>query len=117
MQILTKESLDAAIKKCQDLSRYRIYLVTEHTNSHQDILDYLSKSDPETIRNEGGEQYVRFSNGSVIRMLSGSSSATGRISNLVLCVEKYFNDDKIADRLRVMEIGYHMKQGGIKNVK
>ncbi len=103
MQILTKENLDAAIKKCQDSGMYRVYLVTEHSKSHQDILDYLSKFDPETICNGGGEPYVRFSNGSVIRMLSGSSSATGRISNLVLCVEKYFND-KIGEKLRTIEI-------------
>lgn len=108
MQILTKESLDAAIKKCQDSKLYRVYLVTERSKSHQDILDYLSKFEPETICKDGGEPYVRFSNGSVIRMLSGSSSSTGRISNLVLCVEKYFND-KTADKLRPIEISYHMK--------
>ena len=41
MQILNKENLDAAIKKCQDLARYRVYLVTEHAKSHKEILDYL----------------------------------------------------------------------------
>lgn len=112
MQILTKENLDAAIKKCQDSKLYRVYLVTERSKSHKDILDYLSKFEPETICKDG-EPYVRFSNGSVIRMLSGSSSATGRVSNLVLCVEKYFND-KTADKLRPIEISYHMKRGGTK---
>lgn len=113
MQILNKENLDAAIKKCQYNGPYRVYLVTERSKSHQDILDYLSKFEPETICKNDGEPYVRFSNGSVIRTISGSSSTAGRISNLVLCVEKYFND-KTADKLKPIEISYHMKRGGTK---
>lgn len=108
MQILTKESLDAAVKRCQEDGPYRVYLVTEHSKSHKDIIKYMLKFRPETIRNDNGEPYIRFVNGSVIRMLSASSSLTGRICNLVLCVEKYFND-KTADKLRVLEISYHMK--------
>ena len=102
MQILTKENLDATIKKCQDVPRYRVILVTEHGASHQEILDYLSQFDPETVCNDE-EPYVKFSNGSVIRMLSASDSFLGRRAILVLCVEKYFND-KTGDKLRTMEI-------------
>jgi hypothetical protein len=107
MQILNKENLDAAIKKCQDNKLYRVYLVTEHSKSHQDILDYISKFEPETIC-KYDEPYARFQNGSVIRMLSLSDSFLGRRAILVLCIEKYFND-KTADKLRPMEISYHMK--------
>ena len=107
MQILTKENLDAAIKKSQDVSRYRVYLVTEHATSHTDILDYLSKFEPETICTND-EPYVKFQNGSVIRMISSSDSLVGRRSFLVLCVEKYFND-KTGEKLRAIEIGYYMK--------
>ena len=102
MQILTKENLDAAIKKCQDVPRYRIILVTEHKASHKEILDYLAQFAPETIC-EHDEPYVKFSNGSVIRMLSSSDSFLGRRAILVLCVEKYFND-KTGEKLRTIEI-------------
>ena len=102
MQILTKENLDAAIKKCQNLSRYRVILVTEYAKSHQEILDYLSQFELETIcRND--EPYVKFQNGSVIRMLTSSDSFLGRRAILVLCVEKYFND-KTGEKLRAVEI-------------
>lgn len=111
MQILTKETLDAAIQKCQGSARYRVIIVTEHQESHQDILDYLSKFEHETLCRHQ-EPYVKFSNGSVIRMLSASSSLTGRMSNLVLCIEKYFND-KTSEKLKSLEISYHMK--GNKN--
>ena len=106
MQVLTKENLDAAIKKCQDVSRYRVYLVTESSNSHQEILDYLAKFEPETICTND-EPYVRFQNGSVIRMISSSDSFIGRRAFLVLCVEKYFNSN-IGDKLKLIEIGYHL---------
>lgn len=102
MQILNKENLDAAVKKCQDLSRYRVYLVTEYVKSHKEILDYLSQFEPETIC-EHDEPSVKFSNGSVIRMLSASDSFLGRRAILVLCVEKYFND-KTGEKLRTIEI-------------
>lgn len=102
MQILTKENLDTAIKKCQDVARYRVYLVTEYAKSHQEILNYLSQFTPEIIC-EYDEPYVKFSNGSVIRMLSSSDSLLGRRAILVLCVEKYFND-KIGEKLRTIEI-------------
>lgn len=102
MQILTKETLDATIQKCQDSARYRVIIVTEHQESHQDILDYLSKFEHEILCRHD-EPYVKFANGSVIRMLSSSDSFIGRRAILVLCVEKYFND-KIADKLRVIEI-------------
>lgn len=102
MQILTKETLDAAIQKCQDGARYRVIIVTEHQESHQDILDYLSKFEHETLCSHQ-EPYVKFTNGSVIRMLSSSDSFLGRRAILVLCVEKYFND-KTGDKLRPIEI-------------
>ena len=106
MQILTKENLDAAIKKCQDVSRYRVYLFTESSKSHPEMLDYLSKFEPETIC-PCDEPYVKFQNGSVIRMISSSDSLTGRRAFLVLCVEKYFNSN-IGDKLRAIEISYHL---------
>lgn len=107
MQILTKETLDAAIKKCQDDGPYRVIIVTEHYESHLSIIDYLSKFELETICRRH-EPYVKFQNGSVIRMLSAADSTLGRRANLVLCVEKYFND-KAADKLRTIEISSDMK--------
>ena len=102
MQILTKENLDTAIKKCQDIPRYRVILVTEHEASHKEILNYLSQFDPETVCNDE-EPYVKFSNGSVIRMLSASDSFLGRRAILVLCVEKHFKG-KLGEKLRLIEI-------------
>lgn len=103
MQILNKENLDAAIKKCQDLSRCRVLLVTEHSKSHKEIIDYLSQFELEAICGDDDGPYVKFHNGSVIRMLSASDSFLGRRAILVLCVEKHFND-KIGDKLRPIEI-------------
>lgn len=107
MQILTKETLDAAIKKCQDDGPYRVIIVTERYESHLSIINYLSNLELETICRRN-EPYVKFHNGSVIRMLSASDSFIGRKVNLVLCVEKYFND-KTADKLRTIEISSDMK--------
>ena len=106
MQILNKENLDAAIKKCQDDGPYRVIIVTERYESHSSIIDYLSRLELETVCRRH-EAYVKFQNGSVIRMLSVADSTLGRKANLVLCVEKYFND-KTADKLRVIEISSDM---------
>lgn len=94
MEILTKESLDAAIKKCQDDDGYRVLIVTEYAEDHTDILRNLSLNYDVLISHNrpNSYSYAQFSNGSIIEMISTSNNIRGRKAYLVLCVEKIFYD-------------------------
>ena len=102
MQILTRETLDAAVKKCQENEHYRVIVVTEYAESHKDIVYYLRQfgCDGPGVRNN---PYVQFANGSVIRMLSASSTARGYRADLVLCVPIMF-DDENSYKFRAIEL-------------
>lgn len=102
MEILTKKSLDAAIKKCQENKNYRVIVVTRYAESHTSVMDYLAQFKCNVVRRLNNP-YVYFENGSVIRMLSSSSLARGYKASLVLCVSSVF-DDENSYRFRAMEL-------------
>jgi hypothetical protein len=109
MEILNKESLDAAVKKCKDNDHYKVIAVTEYAGSHKDIVDYLRQfgCNGPGVRNN---PYVYFENGSVIRMLSLVSTPRGYKANLVLCVPRIFYDEN-SYKFRAMEVNNHKFQG------
>ena len=115
MEILNKESLDTAVKKCQDNERYRVIVVTEYAKNHKDIMNYLRQfgCDGPGVRNN---PYVCFENGSVIRMLSSASSAMGYRADLVLCVPKIFYDEN-SYKFRAMEFNIRAFKNFLKEVE
>jgi hypothetical protein len=102
MEILTKESLDAAIQRCQENKNYRVIVVTRYAESHISVMDYLSQLKCITARRLNSP-YAYFENGSVIRMLSSASTARGYKGNLVLCTSNIF-DDENSYKFRAMEL-------------
>lgn len=104
MEVLTKESLDAAVKKCQENENYQVILVTEYASDHTDIFDYLTQNCDAIIARRKINSYITFPNRSIIRMLSSSSSARGYRADLILCEDKFFNDADIYNRLQAMEL-------------
>jgi len=50
MQVLTKETLDAAVKKCKESERYRVLIMTKYAGDHARILDYLSQVGADVVR-------------------------------------------------------------------
>lgn len=102
MEILTKETLDSAIQKCQENECYRVIVVTRYAESHTSVMDYLAQFKCITAR-RSNNPYVYFENGSVIRMLSSSSLVRGYRASLVLCVSSVF-DDENSYIFRAMEL-------------
>ena len=92
MQILTKENLDAAIKKCKENDRYKVLIVTKYVGDHHYILDYLSEAGIDVVR-RFNNSFARFLNGSNINLISSSSNITcGARANLVLYQEDICNE-------------------------
>ena len=86
MQVLTKETLNAAIKKCQENERYRVLIVTKYAGDHSPILDHLSKSGADVVR-RFNNSFARFLNGSCISMISSAANTRGYKADLVLYQE------------------------------
>lgn len=104
MQVLTKETLDAAVKKCKESERYRVLIMTKYAGDHSRILDYLSQVGADVVRCFG-HPWARFLNGSAINMLSSASNARGYKANLVLYQEDVVNGNpEIMNILGSMEI-------------
>lgn len=104
MQILIKETLDAAVKKCKTSERYRVLIITKYAGDHVKILDYLSQVGADVVRCFG-HPWVRFVNGSTINMISSASNARGYKANLVLYQKGVVNgNQEIMDILAAMEI-------------
>ena len=101
MEILTKETLDAAVQKCQENKNYNVIVVTEYAETGVDIVNYLLQFGCNGARRLSNP-YVQFDNGSSIRMLSSSSTARGYKANLVLCLHKIFYNEN-SYRFRAME--------------
>ena len=92
MQILTKENLDTAIKKCRENERYKVLIVTKYKEDHIPILDKLVKSGVDAIHNSNNS-FVRFLNGSYIELISSSKNNTcGARADLVLYQEDVCNE-------------------------
>lgn len=102
MEILTKETLDSAIQRCQENKNYRVIVVTRYAESHISVMDYLSQFKCITARRLNNP-YVYFENGSVIRMLSLASTARGYKANLVLYTSSIF-DDENSCKFRAIEL-------------
>lgn len=91
MKILTDKTLDEAIKLCYENEKYRVLIVTKYAEDHMPILDYLSQTGAEVTRCLG-HPWTKFSNGSIINMISSAANMCGRRANLVLCEIDLYND-------------------------
>lgn len=91
MKILTDKSLDEAIKLCKENERYRVLIVTQYAEDHSPILDYLCNTGANVTRCLG-HPWAKFSNNSVIDMISVAANTRGRKANLVLCQVDVYND-------------------------
>ena len=105
MQILTKESLDTAIKMCQENERYRVVIVTECAIDHNPILDYLSQIEDVNIVRCFGNPWVKFLNRSIINMISVPHDVMlGARADCVLCSPSVYENEEIKPILQTMEM-------------
>lgn len=114
MQILTKESLGVAVKKCQDSEHYRVLIVTKYAGDHTKILDYLSQVGANVVRCFG-HPWARFLNGSTINIISSAYNTRGHKANLVLYQEDIINgNEEMLYVLKAIEID-NMRFNFLKN--
>lgn len=90
MKILTDDSLNEAIKLCQENKCYRVLIVTKYAGDHYPILNYLSKVGADVVR-RFNNPFARFLNGSCISMISSATNKRGQKANLVLYQEDICN--------------------------
>lgn len=91
MKILTDQSFNDAIKLCKENDNYRVLIVTQYADNHHFLLDRLPEEETEVIRCFG-HPWAKFSNGSVIQMISIAANTIGRRANLVLCQAEVYNN-------------------------
>lgn len=104
MKILTNQSLNEAIKLCQENDRYRVLIVTQCAKDRLLILDELSQHGADVARCMG-HPWAKFPNGSVIDMVSMVTNMCGRRANLVLCQAEVYNDcEEIRYTLQAIEM-------------
>ena len=104
MQILTQESLVTAVKKCQENEHYRVIVVTEYVSDIDPIIDYLLQIDGVVVTHCIENSRAKFENGNFIHMISMNCNSTrGHKADLVLCAEKFFEDENVRCILQTIE--------------
>ena len=91
MKILTDKSLDEAIKLCQENDRYRVLIATKYAEDHLPLLEKLAQTGASVTRRMG-HPWAKFSNNSIIDIISVTCSARGCRADLVLCDADVYND-------------------------
>lgn len=91
MKILTDKSLDEAVKLCQENDHYRVLIATKYTEDHISLLEKLAQTGA-TVTRRLNHPWVKFSNNSIIDIVSVLGTARGYRADLVLCDADVYND-------------------------
>lgn len=101
IQLLTKESLDAAVIKCRENDYYSVLIITRYAIDHSYILDYLSRLKDANVIRCFGHPWVKFQNKSIINMTSIGDTTLKRCATpLILCSPAVYKNRRIKQILR-----------------
>lgn len=105
MQVLTKETFDAAVQKCKETSGYKVLIVTDSFKDRDFIIDnWVSEHRKDFLIVNRSLSIIKFENGSLIKMAGLESQMRGQRADLVLCNAWMMNDDDIRPVLQVIEM-------------
>ena len=105
MQVLSKETFEAAMQKCQETDGYKVLVVTEYLEQRNFILDHWTSGYLNSIKSMNKiDSRIIFLNNSSIKLVGISSNyVRSQRVDLVLCHEWMIYDREIRPVLQVIE--------------
>lgn len=111
MEVLTKDTFDAAVQKCISSKNYSVLIVTSYRKDHDWIFEnWFAEYQSQAASVSRLTSLIQFSHNSSIKMtVNESHMLRGRRADLVLCESWMMQDDNVRANLQVIEASNMLK--------
>ena len=111
MELLTKDTFDAAVQKCISTKNYSVLIVTSYRADHDWIFDnWFAEYQSQTASVSRLTSLIQFDHNSSIKMtINEPRMLRGRRVNLVLCEPEIMHDSNMAAYLLSLEADNMLK--------